>query len=90
MRSKRKGALLRSVSVNLAELRRVLEMKDSWFMGNMVTDRVGHWWGEGGSGIFGVLLKVRVDREVKARESGFEEATVEAALANDGAEGAWF
>ena len=45
MRSKRKGALLRSVSVNLAELRRVLEMKDSWFMGNMVTDRVGHWWG---------------------------------------------
>ena len=39
--------------------------------------------------IFGVLLKVRVDREVKARESEFEEATVEAALANDGPEGAW-
>ena len=28
-----------------AGLWRVLKMKDFWFMGNMVTDRVGHWWG---------------------------------------------
>ena len=50
-----KGARLRPVSVNLAELpplprlrrtrRRVLKMKGFWFMGKIVTDRVGHWWG---------------------------------------------
>ena len=50
--------LRRSVSVNPAELSpspgrrrtrwRVFEMKGFWFMGNMVTDRVGHWWVEEG------------------------------------------
>jgi hypothetical protein len=35
--------LLCSVSVNLAELRRVLEMKEFWFMGGIVTDGVGQW-----------------------------------------------
>ena len=34
--------LLCSVSVNLAELRRVLEMKEFWFMDEIVTDGVGH------------------------------------------------
>ena len=29
----------------VAGLWRVLKMKGFWFMGNMVTDRVGHWWG---------------------------------------------
>ena len=38
-----KVALLRSVSVNLAELRRVFEMKYFQFMGEIVTDGVGHW-----------------------------------------------
>jgi len=38
-------ALLRSVSVNLAELRRVFEMKEFWFMGEIVTDGVGQWRG---------------------------------------------
>ncbi len=38
-----KGALLRSVSVNLAELRRVFKVKNLWFMGEIVTDGVGHW-----------------------------------------------
>ena len=37
-----KVALLRSVSVNLAELRRVFEMKYFQFMGEIVTDGVGH------------------------------------------------
>ena len=36
-------ALLRSVSVNLAELRRVFKVKKFWFMGEIVTDGVGHW-----------------------------------------------
>ena len=36
-----KGALLRSVSVNLAELRRVFKIKYFWFMGEIVTDGVG-------------------------------------------------
>ena len=35
-------ALLRSVSVNLAELRRVFKVKNLWFMGEIVTDGVGH------------------------------------------------
>jgi hypothetical protein len=35
-------ALLRSVSVNLAELRRVFKVKKFWFMGEIVTDGVGH------------------------------------------------
>ena len=35
-------ALLRSVSVNLAELRRVLEIKYFWFMDKIVTGGVGH------------------------------------------------
>jgi hypothetical protein len=45
-----KGALLRSVSVNLAELRRVFKVKNLWFMGEIVTDGVGHWrtYGPGG------------------------------------------
>ena len=38
-------ALLRSVSVNLAELRRVLEIKYFWFMDEIVTDGVGHLGG---------------------------------------------
>jgi hypothetical protein len=38
-----KMALLRSVSVNLAELRRVFKVKNLWFMGEIVTDGVGHW-----------------------------------------------
>jgi hypothetical protein len=38
----RKLALLRSVSVNLAELRRVFKVKNFWFMGEIVTDGVGH------------------------------------------------
>jgi hypothetical protein len=37
-----KVALLRSVSVNLAELRRVFKVKNLWFMGEIVTDGVGH------------------------------------------------
>ena len=37
-----KAALLRSVSVNLAELRRVFKVKKFWFMGEIVTDGVGH------------------------------------------------
>ena len=36
-----KVALLRSVSVNLAELRRVFKIKYFWFMGEIVTDGVG-------------------------------------------------
>jgi hypothetical protein len=36
-----KGALLRSVSVNLAELRRVFKIKYFWFMGEIVTGWVG-------------------------------------------------
>jgi len=35
-------ALLRSVSVNLAELWRVFKVKNLWFMGEIVTDGVGH------------------------------------------------
>ena len=38
-----KGALLRSVSVSLAELRRVFKIKYFWFMGEIVTGGVGHW-----------------------------------------------
>jgi hypothetical protein len=34
--------LLCSVSVNLAELRRVFKVKNFWFMGEIVTDGVGH------------------------------------------------
>ena len=37
-----KGALLRSVSASLAELRRVFKVKNLWFMGEIVTDGVGH------------------------------------------------
>ena len=36
-----KVALLRSVSVNLAELRRVFKVKYFWFMGEIVTGGVG-------------------------------------------------
>ena len=36
-----KVALLRSVSVNLAELRRVFEIRYFWFMGEIVTGGVG-------------------------------------------------
>ena len=36
-----KGALLRSVSASLAELRRVFKIKYFWFMGKIVTDGVG-------------------------------------------------
>ena len=36
-----KVALLRSVSVNLAELRRVFKIKYFWFMGKIVTGGVG-------------------------------------------------
>ena len=50
-RMKRKGlrdegvkvALLRSVSVNLAELRRVFKIKYFRFMGEIVTGGVGQW-----------------------------------------------
>ena len=50
-RMKRKGlrdegvkvALLRSVSVNLAELRRVFKIKYFWFMNEIVTGGVGQW-----------------------------------------------
>ncbi len=38
-----KVALLRSVSVNLAELRRVFKVKNLWFMDEIVTDGVGQW-----------------------------------------------
>ena len=34
--------LLCSVSVNLAELRRVFKVKKFWFMGEIVTGGVGH------------------------------------------------
>jgi hypothetical protein len=37
-----KVALLRSVSVNLAELRRVFKIKYFWFMDKIVTGGVGH------------------------------------------------
>jgi hypothetical protein len=37
-----KGALLRSVSVNLAELRRVFKVKYFFFINKIVTGGVGH------------------------------------------------
>jgi len=45
-----KGALLRSVSVNLAELRRVFKVKYFFFINKIVTDGVGHLrtYGPGG------------------------------------------
>ena len=73
-RMKRKGlrdegvkvALLRSVSVNLAELRRVFEIRYFWFMGEIVTGGVGQmrtygprgqvkggWWEKGIKGLRG-------------------------------------
>ena len=50
-----KGALLRSVSASLAELRRVFEIKYFWFMNEIVTGGVGQMRtygprGQGGGG----------------------------------------
>jgi hypothetical protein len=50
MRAIEEVALLRSVSVNLAELRRVFGIKYFWFMDEIVTDGVGQMrtYGPGG------------------------------------------
>ena len=55
-----KVALLRSVSVNLAELRRVFEIRYFWFMGEIVTGGVGQMrtYGPGGQ-VKGGRWKIR-------------------------------